>query len=357
MYFCKMKILVLALSGLGDALMFTPTLDKINIEFPNAEIDILAMFKGVEEIYSTLPEVSNVIYFNFMKEGIKKSVSFVNKLRKKKYDISINVYPSNRKEYNIISWLIGAKKRLATKYIRQDLINFGFLNNIRVMESDDTHNVETNFKLLAELSNNHNIAIPSLKLVLNDEHLSFANNFFLEHNIKPDDIVVGFHSGSNTLKNLSHKRWDTNNFAEIGKLLINNYNVKLFLFGAGEDIELNKVISNQINSEQVITVSDTKLLLSASIMKRCNLFISNDSGLMHIAAALKLNIIAIEGPTNVAYTYPWQTNHKIASVNLDCSPCFFYSPTPLICYRKDTKYKCMKEITPELVFNLAKDFL
>lgn len=351
-----MKILVNALSGIGDALMFTPTLEKIKIEYPNAEIHILAMFKGVEEMYSALPEVSNVIYFNFMKEGITKSIAFVNKLRSQKYDISINVYPSNRKEYNIISWLIGAKKRLAAKYIRQDFINLGFLNNIRIMEDDDTHNVETNFKLFSNLSDNHNIPIPPLKLILKNEYLLFADNFFSMHNIGKDDIIVGFHSGSNTLKNLSHKRWDTNNFAELGKLLIDNYNIKLLLFGAGEDVELNNDIATQINSDKVIIVSDAKLLESTAIMKRCNLFVSNDSGLMHIASALQLNVVAIEGPTNVAYTYPWQTNYKIASINLDCSPCFFYSPTPLICHRKDIKYKCMKEIKPELVFKLIKEF-
>ena len=55
-----MKILVLALSGIGDALMFTPTLDKIKAEYPSSEIDVLVMFKGVAEI-------SNLIYFDFMK--------------------------------------------------------------------------------------------------------------------------------------------------------------------------------------------------------------------------------------------------------------------------------------------------
>jgi heptosyltransferase-2 len=352
-----MKILVIALSGIGDALMFTPTLDKIKIEFPNAKIDVLAMFKGVEEIYSTLPEISNVIYFNFMKEGISKSIAFINKLRKNKYDVSISVYPSNRKEYNVISWLIGAKKRLAAKYIRQDFINLGFLNNVRIMENDDTHNVETNFKLFTKFSNNHNIPIPPLKLVLNNNHLSFADNFLLEHNVNQKDIVVGFHSGCNTLKNHINRRWSPENFAELGKSLLTNYNCKILLFGAGDEIELNNKIETIISSQNVIIVTSTSLLESVSIMKRCNLFVTNDSSLMHFASVLKLNTISLIGPTNINYIYPWQTNHKIASVNLDCSPCFFYSPTPLICHRKDIKYKCMKDITPELVFKLVKEIL
>ena len=115
-----MKVIIIALSGIGDALMFSPTLEKIKIEFPDAKIDVLTMFKGVEEIYSLLPQVSNAIYFNFLKEGVLNCLSFVLKLQKSNYDISVNVYPSNRKEYNIISWLIGAKQRLGVKYIRND---------------------------------------------------------------------------------------------------------------------------------------------------------------------------------------------------------------------------------------------
>lgn len=351
------KILILALSGIGDALMFTPTLDKIKAEYPHSSIDVLVMFKGAGEIYSNLPEISNVIYFDFMKSGIMKSIYFVNTLRKYKYDISINVYPSNRKEYNIISFLIGANKRLGVKYIRKYFVNLGFLNNVKVNESDANHNVETNFELFSALSNNNNISIPSLKLQLNKNYLSFADNFFNEHNINADDIVVGFHSGCSKLKNHINRRWDSEKFAELGILLHNNYNCKILLFGSGDEIELNKKIKSIISSDDVIIIKSDLLLESISIMKRCNLFVTNDSSLMHFAGALKLNTIPIIGPTNINYIYPWQTNYKVATINLDCSPCFFYSPTPLICHRDDIKYKCMKEITPDLVFKLANGFL
>ena len=357
-----MKILILALSGIGDALMFTPTLDKIKSEFPNAKVDVLAMFKGVEEIYSSLPEVSDVIYFNFLKEGIIKSISFVKKLRKQKYDISINVYPANRKEYNVINWLIGAKKRLAAKYIRKDIANFGFLNNVRIKENDNTHNVETNFNLFSKLSDNHNTPIPSLKLMLNKDNISFADKFLIDQNINSEDIVVGFHPGCSTLKNHQNRRWTTEKFAELGKYLCNNYNCKILLFGAGEEIKLNDKIKtiiteNKVTPNNIIIVTSTSILESVAVMKRCNLFVTNDSSLMHFAAALKLNIIPIIGPTNINYIYPWKANHKIASLKLECSPCFFYSPNPLTCNRKDVKYKCMKDINPEMVLEIAKKIL
>ncbi|MCL2312865.1 MAG: glycosyltransferase family 9 protein [Firmicutes bacterium] len=351
-----MKILVIALSGIGDALMFTPTLDKIVAEFPDAQIDVLAMFKGVQDIFEKLPNVSNVHYNDFIKNPKMQSLSFVLKLRKK-YDVSINVYPSNRKEYNLISWLIGAKKRLAAKYIRKDFSNLGFLNNVRIPENDLQHNVETNFKLFEKFSNNKKIEIPALKIVLENEDIEFAKNFLVEKNITENDLVIGFHPGCATLKNHSNRRWAVEKFAELGKKLIDEQNAKILLFGGGEEEILKQNIFSQINSANAILVNAATLISSAAIMKRCNLFITNDSSLMHISSALKLNVIPLIGPTNIHYIHPWQTNYCVASINLDCSPCFFYSPKPLICNRDDMKFKCIKELSVDYVYQIAKNML
>src|SRR5512136_844951 len=114
-----MKILVIALSGIGDALMFTPALSLLRKNLPEAEIDVLVMSHGSEEIYKANSNLNKLIYFNFLEEGALKSLKFLFQLRKK-YDASISVYPSNRKEYNIISFLIGAKKRAGIVYLRKN---------------------------------------------------------------------------------------------------------------------------------------------------------------------------------------------------------------------------------------------
>ena len=99
------------------------------------------------------------------------------------------------------------------------------------------------------------------------------------------------------------------------------------------------------------------LAQTSAVMKRCNVFVSNDSALMHIAAALQLKIIGIIGPTNPNYITPWQTENKLVSLNLDCSPCFYYSPKPLTCSREDVKFKCIKELSVELVLKKVNEFL
>lgn len=351
-----MKILIIALSGIGDALMFSPALKILRSSFPNAQIDMLVMFKGAKDIYQNNPNLSNLIHFDFLKEGAINSLKFVLRLRKK-YDISINTYPSNRKEYNIISFLIGAKKRFAVKYKRMNFQNLGWLNNYCVYEDDQKHNVETNIEMIKKLVGKRIDEIPPLEIFFNQEEGDFAKEYLDNISISEKDFVIGIHPGCATLKNHIKRRWEPEKFIQLSKNLISDFKAKIFIFGGPEEKELKTQIFNGIASSNAFLIETKTLLQSAAIMKRCNLFITNDSALMHVASALQLNVVAIIGPTNVHYIHPWKTNHKIVSLNLDCSPCFFYSPKPLNCKREDVQFKCIKELSVEYAYSLIKSFI
>ncbi|PKL82759.1 MAG: glycosyltransferase family 9 protein [Ignavibacteriae bacterium HGW-Ignavibacteriae-3] len=347
-----MKILVIALSGIGDALMFTPALQKLREELPSAEIDALVMYKGVKDIYTGLPQFSNVIYFDFVGRPVPESIKFVLSLRNK-YDATISVYPSNRKEYNIINRMIGAEKRFAVRYLHNDFFNLGFLNTSRIMENNSLHNVEENVGMAEMLVSKNFESIPPLQINLSKNDLAYADDFLKNNLIDKKDLVVGFHPGCSPLKNHEKRRWAPDKFSGLAKKLIENFGAKILIFGGGDEQILKEQICAGTNSPDAIPVNTSNLTNTAAVMKRCCLFISNDSSLMHVAAALKLNVVAIIGPTNVNYIYPWQTNYEIASINLDCSPCFYYSPKPLSCSRKDLKFKCVKELSVDHVFELA----
>jgi heptosyltransferase II len=351
-----MKILVIALSGIGDALMFTPALKLLRKNLPNAKIDALVMYRGAQEIYSSNPNLNKVIHFNFLEEGAFKSFKFLFQLRKK-YDASISVYPSNRKEYNLIHFLIGAKKRAGAVYLRKDKINFGFLNNTRVLEDDNVHNVQTNIKLCEALIGKKFNDEPPLEYPIPEDENVSASKFFNDAGVSADELVIGFHPGCATLKNHIKRRWEPEKFANLGKKLIKDHSAKILIFGGPEEKDLKEKIFSLIDSDKVNVVNAESLTKSAAIMKRCNVFVTNDSSQMHIAAALGLKVVAIIGPTNHKYIYPWKTNHEIVSLNLDCAPCFFYSPKPLICNRTDVKFKCIKELTVDMVYTSVVKYL
>ena len=351
-----MKILIIALSGIGDALMFTPALRLLRKSLPDAEIDALVMYRGAQEIFNSNPILNRVIHFNFLEEGPIESLNFLLQLRKK-YDASINVYPSNRKEYNLISFLIGAKQKTGVVYLRKDKSNLGFLNNIRILENDTIHNVLTNIKMCEALVGKKFNEEPSLEYPIPEKEKKAAESYLSDLGISDSELIVGLHPGCATIKNHIKRRWEPEKFAELGKKLIENHSARILIFGGPDEKELKEEISLLINTDKANVVNAESLTKSTAIMKRCNLFITNDSSQMHIAAALGLKVVAIIGPTNQNYIYPWKTEHQIVSLNLDCSPCFFYSPKPLFCNRTDVKFKCIKELTVDMVYSSAEKFL
>ncbi len=349
------KILILALSGIGDALMFTPSLKLIRDKIPNAKIDVLVMFKGVKDIYDRLNLADNVIFFDFLKQGAIKSLRFVFGLRKQ-YNYSINVYPSNRKEYNIIAYLIGAQNRGAVSYLRDNIKEFGFLNTCTVKENDSLHNVEENVKVTEKLLNIKAETISPLLLKLSDTDLKFADTYIIKNRLE-GELLIGMHAGCSLLKNHIKRRWEPEKFIELSKYLISEKKVFLLLFGGPDEKELNKYILEKVNSNKIIIVESKNLTESAALIKKCKLFISNDSGLMHIAAAMQVNVIPIIGPTSLNYIKPWKCNYDPVTLNLECSPCFIYSPKPLSCSRKDIQFKCIKELTVKNAVNVVTKYI
>ncbi len=351
-----MKILIIALSGIGDALMFSPALKLLRQNYPSAQIDLLSMFKGVEELYARNPDISNVYYWNFLKENTLKSLIYVIKLRIKRYDVSINVYPSNRWPYNLISFLIGAPIRIGHEYNHTNFRSLNFLNNRKIRENDSKHNVVENVALLKFLNIDIPEKIPSLQVIVNNDDENNAEKWLKNNQLEVGDLIVGFHAGSATLKNHINKRWAPEKFAELAKILINEYHAKVLLFGGPDEYELNEYINNLTNNRCVV-VKAQSIMTTAAIMRQCKVFVVNDSGLMHIASGLKLPIVTIFAYTNPNCVHPWMTNYVLIRHDLDCSPCFYYSPKPAKCKLKNNKFKCIREISVEEVAIEVKKML
>ena len=82
---------------------------------------------------------------------------------------------------------------------------------------------------------------------------------------------------------------------------------------------------------------------SIALMGECGYFVSNDSGLMHAAAAMQVPTVAIFGPTDPTYVHPWKCRHRVVRQEMPCSPCFRYTPEPLTCIR-DGKFPCVRDL-------------
>jgi lipopolysaccharide heptosyltransferase II len=351
-----MKILISALSGIGDALMFSPALKLLRQKYPEAQIDLLSMFKGVEQLYAGNPDLDNVIHWDFINSNPFSSIGFLLKLRRLKYDVTINVYPSNRWPYNLISFLIGANKRLGHDYNHLNLQSLNFLNNYRILEDDLKHNVEENIHLIELLDVKVNGELPPLRVCLSEADIKAAEEWMKSNNIDERKLFIGFHAGSATMKNHEKRRWSAEKFAELGKQLIEKYGATILLFGGPDEYNLNDSINKMMDGKAFI-VKVPRLSTSAALMSRCKVFVVNDSGLMHLAAGVQLPVVTIFAYTNPNYVYPWKTKYTMIRRELECSPCFYYSPKPASCKWTADKFRCITNICVDEVFSAVKNML
>ena len=351
-----MKILISALSGIGDALMFSPALKLLRQKYPEVQIDLLSMFKGVEQLYAESSDLDNVIHWDFIKANPFSSISFLLKLRRLKYDVTINVYPSNRWPYNLISFLIGAKKRLGHDYNHINLRSLNFLNNHRIHEDDVKHNVEENIRLIELLGVKVTGDLPPLQVQLNIADIQSAEEWLKSNRISQAKLIIGFHGGSATMKNHEKRRWSAEKFAELGQRLIKNYEATILLFGGPDEYDLNDSI-NQMMEGKAFIVKVPRLTTSAALMSKCKVFVVNDSGLMHLAAGLQIPVVTIFAYTNPNYVYPWRTKYIMMRRELECSPCFYYSPRAASCKWKEDKFRCITHISVDEVFSAVTKLL
>lgn len=343
------SILVLALSGIGDALMASPAIRALRTRFPAARIDLLTMFGGVADIYRENTAVSNVLFWNFLKENPLASLKFVLGLRARRYDVSMVVFPANRWPYNVISRLVGAKARLGHEYLHANVRSLNVLNNARIPENDDLHNVEENLRLAARLGAEIP-AQPALELTVPAAARQQADAWLAENGVAAGEFVAGIHAGSAVFKNQINKRWSAAGYAEIARRLAAERGARALLFGGPEEEELNRSIAAMSGGAATV-VRTAGFLATAALMQRCGLFISNDSGLMHVAAALGLPTVAVFGYTSHIHTRPWSGNSVVVRHDLPCSPCFYFSPRAAQCkWRGEDEFKCIRRITPDEVY-------
>jgi heptosyltransferase-2 len=211
------------------------------------------------------------------------------------------------------------------------------------MEDPLTHCVVKNVRLLGHID-------PSLAGIDNKEQIPAARIYLTDpekaagaayRRTLGNGTVVGVHAGTSVFKGHAKRRWPGEKFAS---LIDSMPDVRFLLFGTAEDLDANsRIISLVKKTGQAVQVSSATVREAAAIFGGLDAFVTNDSGLMHVAAAMETPVAAILGPTNPAYISPWKVRHNIVRTGIPCSPCFYYSPKPLQC-SLDGSFRCLTEL-------------
>lgn len=369
----RRRILIVKPSSLGDIIHSLPALWELRRLFPEAHIGWV--IKEVwRDIITDNPLLDEVIV---LKKGVRGFFSAVQDIRKRGYDTVIDLQGLFRS--GLITILSGASEKTGFANARE--LAHLFYNHKVAVPPGTIHAVERYLLTIEtlmsrDLTVEHKNPPPSMgggkgegeqsvlsPLPLIPSHEGRGNkerrlNFPLYVDIGDAEWVKDFLRTNN----LSHsrpliainpsarwkkKRWPTASFAALINQLIQDLKAGIIILGSKEDIPIAGEISFLASDKPVVAAGKTSLKTLTALLERVDLLLTNDSGPMHIAAALGTPVIALFGPTNPGLTGPYGDNHIVIRKEMECSPCL---RRPCLHGRP----VCMEAITVEEVMEAVK---
>jgi len=314
------RILVIRLDSLSNVVRTFPALATVAKHFPDAEITYLTQEKYLE-LMEPCPYISNIILYNnpdtigFMR--LAKS------LRKKKFDLVLNL--QNTKKFDMLARATGARYR----------------SNI-VTPGRPLREIETVYRILETVG----ISPGKMRFEFwfSVEDREFARVFFHNNGLEESPGPVGLCPGAEWRS----KQWQLRKFAELGDRLAGPGG-KIIIFGTEEEIERAEQIRHMSKSRVLISTGKTSIREAGCLISKCRVFVSNETGLMHISALLGVPTVGIFGSTNPAYHGPSGFGNMSVYRGVDCSPC--NKPD---CKLDEDRYYCLNNIDVQEVYDAAR---
>jgi len=334
------KILVRTPNWLGDAVMALPAVAALEKAYPKASLTLLAHCR-VAGLYGLEKRRGKVIAYDpqGIHRGVKGTGRIVRELRERHYDLAVILPHSFSSAWMV--FLARAKHRVG--YIGEGR---GRLLTIRVRLRKDhrqRHLSEGYLDLIRALGIGYVAVVP--KVVLSPDIKKEGERFLRERGVLPGMKLIGFGPGATYGE---AKRWDESRFGELGSRLAGE-GFGVLLFGVREEHELCEDIRKRVGKGAVNLSGETDLRRLAGVLSQCVAFISNDTGLMHLAAALGLPVVALFGSTSPEWTRPLG-RAKVIYKRPYCSPCFARTCP-------DGSRRCWKAIGVDEVLASVKGFL
>jgi len=317
-------ILVISISGLGNALLFTPALRALRKRHAGARIDILVEGPASRAVMETNPDVDRVLQLEYGRSRLRALLN-VMKLRREGYDLSITAFPANKLRFALLSGIIGARERVAHFYPECPGISLDWIYTRRVPAERGLHDIQQNLRLVGvEETSRENLPRPTLHVREEDERR--AEEYWSR--IRPGPFVVGVHpgSGSSPSQQQTVKRWPLENYCEVLRALTREHGASVVVFCGPCEPELRAGLLRFAQGEglQRIYFPEAGIGTVAALIKRCHCFLSGDTGLMHISTAVGTPVVALFGPTNPARTAPPWPDCTLLAPARACSPCLAY---------------------------------
>ncbi len=324
------NLLIIKLRYIGDVLLATPTLRAIKAARPDVRVTMMVN-RGTEGILSGNPDIDEILVLD--KGSLAAQWRLIVQLRRRRFDTVLDLTDGDRSAF--LSWVSGALVRIG---FNDEQRRRGVCYSVIVPpQLGLRHRIERDLAALKLLGVPASEQQPKLWLTEEDE--ASADQLLDRLGIRRERALIILQPGARYW----FKAWPAERFAELADRLASEYDCQVLIGGSKDEEALAQRIHEAATSRPVSIAGRTTLKQFAAIAKRASLFVGNDSGAMHIAAAVGTPMVALFGPSNPDEWGPRGSQAQVLYKGLDCRACFH--PT---CERGEQN--CMRQLSVEAVY-------
>lgn len=338
------RILVRATNWVGDAVMSLPALEALRARFPRAEI-VLVSKPWVSELYWHHPAVNRQIIYKPHSEhrGLHGFWRFAQELKAERFDAAILFQNAFHAAW--MAWLARIPVRIG--YARDGR---SFLLHEAVeppVPAAYGHQVSYYLQLLFRAGViDKPQPVREIRLYMTDPELHWAVRKLDALGLNGPRFLIGLNPGAAFG---AAKRWMPERFASLADRLMGALNADVLIFGSPEERPLAEEIARAMDHTPTVVAGETSMRQLLALMAQCRLIVTNDSGPMHLAAALGVPLVAIFGSTDERATGPAGARQRIVSRRVECRPCGLRE-CPI-------DFRCMRTISVEEVFKATLELV
>lgn len=309
------KILVRGANWVGDAIMTTPAVEAIKRNFPAAHVTMLAK-PWVIPVYMNNPHIDEIMLYDVdhRHKGALRVIPLSKDLHRRKFDLAILF--QNAFEAALLAWLARIPNRMGYTTDARTLLLTHRIRGWRPLKQG--HLIDYYLGLLSQAG--LNVINRELNIYLTDEEKRAAQNHLLSMGATENQLIIGINPGATYG---TAKRWPADRYIALSRKFIKEHHACVLIFGGPGEATLGEQIASGVGSGIINLCNQTNLREAMALIGCCDAMVTNDSGLMHVAAALDTPQVAIIGPTDPVATGPVNQSSRLVQRTDSChmAPC------------------------------------
>ena len=306
------KILVREVNWVGDAILTLPALEALDRRFPSAEI-VVSGRPWVLGIFRGQPSVDRLLAFDSAERhrGLRGRWRLAGEIRQERFDLAV-VFP-NSMDAALVPWLAAIPRRVGYPTDGRGLL---LTHPVKETPRPTERHQVFRYLGLARALGGEADGVPRLHVTA--DAVMEADRLLAGHGVPPDAVCIAVNPGS---VYGSAKRWPADRFALVADHLARQWKARVLLVGSARETGVLDAVARVMKEPSISLGGRTSIAVLPGLLRRARLLLTNDTGAMHVAAAVGTPVLAVFGPTDAVATGPLGPRAAIVETSVPCSPC------------------------------------